>query len=161
MEKCICNHKKTIESFTIKVNEMELIYARCNNCLSYRMMNPLNTEEILEYYNKEKPTRVSADFRKALAHTANEDFKALKQYNTDHVCRGKRLLDIGCSEGTFVQVTAQRKYDAYGIDIATELIAYGKERGVALEVADYLSFNKQSWDIITLHDVLVHVYQPR
>lgn len=51
----------------------------------------------------------------------------------------KRVLDIGCGRGTFLEVLRSRDIDGYGIDLDTRMVASCRERGLEVFEADALS----------------------
>lgn len=158
---CICTSTETNESFSIIVNEKQIKYHKCSNCLSYRMIDPPTKEEIISYYNKEKDIRLSDSFKTARINTAVKDVENLEVYLLNHQTTSKRLLDIGCSEGIFLQVANNRGFDAYGIDVATDLVAHGRKEGLNVEDIEYPDYKNGLFDVITFHDSLEHVYEPR
>jgi 2-polyprenyl-3-methyl-5-hydroxy-6-metoxy-1,4-benzoquinol methylase len=75
-----------------------------------------------------------------------------------------RLLDIGCSTGLFAALAQQAGFQASGIDASRFAIERAQARASgaqfragALEAAD---FGAESYDVITLWDVLEHVHSP-
>ncbi len=76
-----------------------------------------------------------------------------------------RLLDVGCSTGDYLERARARGWSVYGIELAQHLAVYARTRR-ALPVAyagveDVLPrFGEQSFDVITLWDVLEHLPQP-
>lgn len=75
-----------------------------------------------------------------------------------------RLLDIGCGIGLFVEVAAQRGWDAWGLDINEHAVAWAQdnlsEQVQAGTLAD-LDAEDGSFDCITMFDVIEHVADPR
>jgi 2-polyprenyl-3-methyl-5-hydroxy-6-metoxy-1,4-benzoquinol methylase len=76
-----------------------------------------------------------------------------------------RLLDMGCGLGFFVKAVSQhRGWQAYGCEISPAAVRYGRERlGLANLVCGRLEsvdLPAQSFDIVTLWDVIDHVLQP-
>jgi len=80
-----------------------------------------------------------------------------------------RILDIGCGFGTFVLACRKEGYPAYGIDTAEFEIEFARKRfkselpdcadGETYQLgrAEALPFESQSFDIITLWNLLEHV----
>ena len=83
------------------------------------------------------------------------------------VPRGGRVLDIGCGVGAFVSVAVAAGLDAHGIDFNEAQIAAGR-RHLSLgdrlrvgEVSDLEAhFGKESFDLVTLFEVIEHVEAP-
>lgn len=73
-----------------------------------------------------------------------------------------RLLDIGCSLGYFVEAAQKRGWGASGIEISPFAAAEARDMGLdvrtgVLEDAGYAS---ESFDCVTMWDVLEHVADP-
>jgi SAM-dependent methyltransferase len=78
--------------------------------------------------------------------------------------RPGRLLDVGCATGVFLHGMRRRGWETYGVDISSKATEYAKERfgldvftGTVAEAA----FANNFFDVVTLWDVLEHVYDPR
>lgn len=73
-----------------------------------------------------------------------------------------RLLDIGCSLGYFVEAALRRGWDAAGVEIS--LYASQEARGMGLDVRtgelQDAGFAGESFDCVTMWDVLEHVTDP-
>jgi SAM-dependent methyltransferase len=76
---------------------------------------------------------------------------------------GARLLDVGCGTGWSAYFFAERGFTATGVDLnpnafeTPALPNLGLYAGSALE----LSFNDEEFDIVTAHQALEHVPQPK
>lgn len=75
----------------------------------------------------------------------------------------RRLLDVACSEGTFVELARQRGWEAEGIEISAPTAAHGRDvlglpiRTGRLEDARYPAC---SFDVVTLQSFLEHSEDP-
>lgn len=76
---------------------------------------------------------------------------------------GKRLLDIGCGKGEFLDAAAKCGFDATGIDISSKSVAASRAKGrdVRQGTAETAPVMPESFDIATFWDVLEHVPDPR
>jgi len=74
---------------------------------------------------------------------------------------GSRLLDVGCSEGAFLDYLNQNKIDFTAIDSDQNAINFCRERGYGnrVECGNVLNlqFPDNSFDIVTALDVIEHV----
>lgn len=71
-----------------------------------------------------------------------------------------RLLDIGCNIGLFLKVARQEGFEVTGVELNKECAEYGKKNfslDIRTEYLHEIAFPEQSFDVITLFDVLEHV----
>lgn len=72
--------------------------------------------------------------------------------------RSAKILDIGCGTGKNME-ELQRFGDVYGLDSSTEALSFCRKRGlknIKLGSAEDMPFKPNSFDLITLLDVLEH-----
>jgi 2-polyprenyl-3-methyl-5-hydroxy-6-metoxy-1,4-benzoquinol methylase len=75
-----------------------------------------------------------------------------------------RLLDVGAAAGFFLVEAGARGWDAQGIDIAAEMVDWGREHlGVALERRTLAALDAEpgSIDAVTMWDYIEHALDPR
>ena len=72
------------------------------------------------------------------------------------VTNGRRILDVGAGRGTFVQVARSQGWEAYGIEQDAESVA--KAESPFVSTGGIASFAPASFDVVTLFDVLEHVW---
>ncbi|WP_420629795.1 class I SAM-dependent methyltransferase [Candidatus Leptofilum sp.] len=74
------------------------------------------------------------------------------------------LLDVGCATGDFLaEVTLQSGWQVVGIETSVSAVRYAREQvglNVLVSTLNQASFPKESFDVITMWDVLEHVYDP-
>jgi 2-polyprenyl-3-methyl-5-hydroxy-6-metoxy-1,4-benzoquinol methylase len=76
------------------------------------------------------------------------------------------LLDIGCSDGFFLEIAKKYGFNIFGIEISEKEISYAKNKRP--EVAKHIfngilkdaKFQNEYFDIITLWDVIEELYYP-
>ena len=75
---------------------------------------------------------------------------------------GRRLLDVGCYTGIFVEIAAAAGWDAWGVDPSSW--AVGEAQAAGLQVVEgtlfTAGFPDGHFDVITLWDVIEHVSDP-
>lgn len=72
-----------------------------------------------------------------------------------------RLLDIGCSTGSFVKAANDCGFEAEGIDICEPAVEVGRRMGLPLAVRDVLREEmEREYDIVTLWATLEHLAEP-
>lgn len=77
---------------------------------------------------------------------------------------GSTVLDFGANTGEFVELLEKdRGCRAYGVDISEVCVKEAKEKGrnVELSNGDKLAFPDNSFDVVFLNEVLVHVFDPK
>jgi 2-polyprenyl-3-methyl-5-hydroxy-6-metoxy-1,4-benzoquinol methylase len=75
---------------------------------------------------------------------------------------GSRLLDIGCSEGYFVELARERGFRAIGIDPVPSAVEAGRARGLPLHTgsAGDAPVEPGSVDVATMWDTIEHFADP-
>lgn len=74
-----------------------------------------------------------------------------------------KVLEIGCSHGSFVALMRQAGYDASGVEMSPWVVEFGKKNfGVPITVGpiEVLNIEPGSLDVILLMDVLEHLQDP-
>ena len=74
-----------------------------------------------------------------------------------------KVLDLGCSHGSFVALMAQAGYDATGVEMSPWVVDYGRktfEVPIHVGPIEKLDIPEQSLDAIVLMDVLEHLPDP-
>ncbi len=75
-----------------------------------------------------------------------------------------RALDVGCAAGFFLHVLAERGWDVAGVELSPQIAAaaqaeLGRER-IHVGTLDSAPFPKESFDLVSLWDVVEHVEDP-
>lgn len=72
---------------------------------------------------------------------------------------GKKLLDIGCGTGDFLEIAQKNNWSISGIEPNAQArdIANKKTKNLVFETKQLLNFEKHSFDVITLWHVLEHL----
>jgi SAM-dependent methyltransferase len=81
-----------------------------------------------------------------------------------YIERPGRLLDYGCAVGLFVKAAVEAGWSARGYERSSWAASYGRSQfGLDITVADGTvdPFGPNSFDVVTLWDVLEHLEQPR
>lgn len=77
---------------------------------------------------------------------------------------GARLLDVGCGPGACLEAARSLGFEAWGLDVSSAAVAVASARHVNRvrlgSLADRV-FPRGFFDVITLFDVIEHVYEPR
>lgn len=148
----------------LKKDHLEIV--RCSAC-DLVFTNPLFDENTyLELYQTDEYSSIvkelnvdSHNYR--VERFGRERVEAIRKASaTDGTLK---LLDVGCNTGFFVQAAAEVGWDALGIDLNEAGIEFGRQKGLNLKKCDLfeLGDEKNSFDVITLFDVLEHLTNPR
>lgn len=75
---------------------------------------------------------------------------------------GRRLLDVGCYTGIFVEIAAAAGWDAWGVDPSSWAVDEARKAGLQIVEGTLASsgFPNQHFDVITMWDVIEHVSDP-
>ncbi|MBN1352374.1 class I SAM-dependent methyltransferase [candidate division KSB1 bacterium] len=81
----------------------------------------------------------------------------------DTMTEKKRLLDVGCSYGAFLEMAEEHGWEAYGVEISSKAYSYAVEQrklniqNCTLESAEYPD---DYFSVVTLWDVVEHLDDP-
>lgn len=150
-----CNSKKI--KLSINVNKEYSIY-RCGNCgVLFTYPQPrIDWEDINnERYNSKKDKEAYLGIYDKIYKRARAYISLIKKYKE----KGK-YLDVGCSYGIYLKAAREAGYAVSGVEIAPHAAKYAKKE-LKLDVfngtLDQAKFKKNTFDIVTLYDVLEHV----
>lgn len=78
---------------------------------------------------------------------------------------GRRLLDVGCAAGFFIEAALEAGYDAHGIELSPVAIGFATEavkpRIVQGDVNTLLARDPRQFDVVTAFDIIEHTFDPR
>lgn len=150
------NREDEFEKFDVPV-------VRCISCsLRYAARIPVNTEDI---YSDESYLPVARErYLENVAYRKERFGKERLRLITEQLgaLSGKRLLDIGCGTGWFLEVAKEAGMEVAGQEIGKELGAWTSERlGVPVFTSSLENVARGSgFDVITMFDLLEHVEDP-
>src|SRR6185503_17033623 len=91
--------------------------------------------------------------------TARPRLAAIKQRTG-----GRRLLDVGCATGFFMEAAADEGFDVRGVEFSTVAISLARpdirDRIVRGDVNELLSRESETFDVVTAFDIIEHVQNP-
>lgn len=72
---------------------------------------------------------------------------------------GKKILDVGCGQGIYVDFLVSKGFDGWGVDFVEEFVKRakkGKKGSFVLGKAEKLPFPDKSFDTVLLFDIVEH-----
>jgi len=143
-------------------------YVRCAGCGVERMASYPSDKEIAEFYDDGYMTKKFNNLGHHLHFTREyrQTYFAEKALTFADLridsgsLKGKKLLDVGCANGQFLEFTGGLGLDSTGIDISEEMVNAGKEAGLNCHVKDLFEMDGE-YDLLTYWDVIEHVSDPR
>jgi SAM-dependent methyltransferase len=134
---------------------------RCNSC-DLVFVNPRPSESLVigGYADAEDPLFAAQNdhrirtFHKTLG-------SVLKRLN--YSGKNKKVLDVGCAGGAFLVAAREHGFDAHGVEPSRWMAAHGRTN-YNVNIKDGIlvpgMFPKESFDMITLWDVVEHLPDP-
>lgn len=162
MNSCpLCKSKKINLRYFLKLdksldNLSDFKILECSNCkllfsniLDYpQTIDSIYEEEYFEKYDSSFKDNLKIDTFK----------EALKIIEDMHPSKGK-LLDFGCAEGNFLVLAKKKGWEAYGVEQSKFASKLAKKRGLKVynKPINEIKFQDNSFDVITLWDVIEHL----
>ncbi len=77
---------------------------------------------------------------------------------------GRRLLDVGCAAGFFLEAALDAGFDAQGVELSTVAVKAASERVRPLitigDVNQLLARDPRRFDVVTAFDIIEHTFDP-
>lgn len=151
----------TVKDHSVSNETFELIF---NETYGYLETHPQPKEEHLsEYYQTEdyishtdtKRNLFEIVYHKIRLIALKRKLKLINSFQSDQ----KKLLDIGCGTGDFLQAALKNSWKGFGIEPNQEArsIANIKTNDLVFETNQLLKLKEHSFDVITLWHVLEHL----
>ena len=171
----LCGNEDSQSLYSVPFLGLKFCFVRCPACgLVYQnpildkesLKNIYETQEYWEHRQKDSATNATM-----LNYYAYLEEKEMRRCNADirvkwiapYLPKDARVLDLGCSDGLFVDVLAKSGYRASGIDVSNAMISYGRETyAVDISRADF----EGDWpftgffDAITCYATLSNIINP-
>lgn len=142
-----------------KVHQWELV--KCQHCALVFIFPQIEPEQLKLLYSSQ--TGYGVDLIKQNPQTMeliHQQAKKLLDKVLLSISSGK-LLDIGCSTGTFLEYCQQAGFEAEGFEPNSETANFARQKGLSLpQIETIQELEANQYDAITLNDVLEHVLNP-
>jgi SAM-dependent methyltransferase len=129
----------------------------CEECDLIFIDNPFSDDELKEYYSNYLGTVHQNN------QTLNEQRQLMYKLEYDLVkpyIKGKKILDVGCSGGFFLNFFAKDNFDCNGVEFGSDAATEArKKHKVSLGIFPELDFNEK-YDLIIFRGVIEHVRNP-
>lgn len=143
-------------------------FVRCAGCGVERMASYPSARQIEEFYDTGYMTKkfnnlghhlhFTKEYRETYFAEKTLTFADLRMDLAD--MNGKKLLDVGCANGQFLEYAGKFGMESIGIDISEEMVNAGREAGLNCLVKDLFDMDGE-FDMLTYWDVIEHVANPR
>lgn len=139
-------------------------YRVCRSCRHVFVEGMPSHDEVLESY-KSRQSHHNSEIKETWDYSSLKDelvYGPLLE-KIERLTRTGRLLDIGCSNGSFVCAANGRGWDGCGIELETGSYDLARRHGVEVydkELAE-MAFSDNSFSAVTIWQVIEHVRDPR
>jgi 2-polyprenyl-3-methyl-5-hydroxy-6-metoxy-1,4-benzoquinol methylase len=136
---------------------------RCRRCrLVYVSPRPKSPAAIARLYTNDRYSTNQVAHSEAPGRMREAHWRAAQLERHARQRRG-RLLDVGCSAGSFMSAARDKGWDTYGIDISAGAVdhaahAFGLQVGVA--TLDAAPFIDGSFSVVTMFEYIEHLLDP-
>ncbi len=170
----LCGSRESKPLYSVPFLGKEFCFVRCLSCgLVYQdpVLDKESLEhlyETLEYWSHKTKGPTDSTMLNYYSYLGEKDIRRRTaeirvKWMAPHLSCNARILDLGCSDGLFVNALSQSGYRASGIDISDAMIALGRETyGVDVLRADFEGdwpFTK-TFDAITCYATLSNIVNP-
>ena len=159
----LCQERKKAKIWTeTQTGKYPFTYRQCCSC-GFVFLDPRpDEEEILQYYAQDYYGEGSHKFRSCF-----EGFrlffarKRMRRTQKFFPCPGK-ALDIGCGQGTFLQLLKEEGWDCHGTELTKESAFRASQKGIPVSVGEVQEgqFTPHFFDLISFWQVLEHLPDP-
>lgn len=153
----VCNSHNERKLFTKEGGQ----YVKCNDC-DMVYLNPVFTDEALTKYYMSNHDEQSKTTEGDMSFYSNLYNKGLDE--VEKSTKPGKILDIGCSSGLFLDISRERGWETYGLELNQTEIEYSRSKGHTVfnfMIAELVEKEDIKFDAITMWDVFEHVKDGR
>lgn len=165
----VCGDLNSETVITKTIGKWSSTYVKCKGCGVERIYPYPSPEEIDQFYNNNYTSNIWADgVNSALRYSPEYRNVVFSEYNISlndiglpvNSFVGKRLLDIGCAEGIFLDYLRSKgcaDKDIDGYDVSEQMIKVALSKGYNAFTGSLNDIRSNTYEIVTAWDVLEHV----
>ena len=161
---CDCNDSKSyISAVDHNVSNDIFFITKCSKC-GLKYTNPKPTEETIGNYYKNENYISHTGTKKGVINKIYHIVRIYQLKNKESLIskygKEKKILDIGCGTGEFLNYCNKKGWETKGIEPDYKARCFGiNNYKLTIEDADYINIFKHNYfSIITMWHVLEHVY---
>ncbi len=132
---------------------------KCQNCgLVY--VNPHREASAILHDYEEVVDELYLEEREGRVLTFRRNLRPLEELMPPE--RGRRLLDVGCHIGVFLEIAQERGWEAWGVEPSHWAAREARSRGLRVieGTLDDVHLADEFFDVITMWDVIEHLTNP-
>lgn len=156
---CPWDHTDVEQAEYLYTDDMGCDIVQCPSCgvvYAKRRLNRTGLPKYWEDYLSRVHTHDIDSIKKR-----NQMYQIEYEFSQQYVFTGK-VLDIGCSNGSFLDVYKARGYETFGVEYGKEAaIAAGETHKVRYGVFSEMDFEKEKFDLIIFRGVLQYIPYPK
>ena len=167
---CKCEENQELRADNVFGGKEEHNFWECYNCGVIYLYPYLSQEEEVHFYRQEFEKFMSRrvgdhrDWTNAEKHIASNQDQVKRRWTflDEHIKKGKKLLEIGCSSGFMMDAFREAGLDCYGVEPSGEFLEFLQNNGhTAYESLNKLKSNENiKFDLITHFFVFEHIADP-
>jgi len=159
----ICSSKQSSHVYALVHGAI----VKCDSC-GVKYVTPRATwEHLKDKIDDWSSQDVNDDIRLGIAYAPSTQKmyqRFLAMIEQRHQLEGRKMLDVGCSSGAFIQSAVQNNWQAEGLELGEAAANYTRERfNVDVQqttIAD-ANYADESFDCITISEVIEHLEWPK
>jgi 2-polyprenyl-3-methyl-5-hydroxy-6-metoxy-1,4-benzoquinol methylase len=142
-------------------------FVRCKACGLIHVNPCLKEEAVKAVYRHQSYSDIMRGLMEPSAVYRRERFGAERVAILDRFLGGRpggprRLLDVGCATGFFLEAARAGEWDVCGVESNPYQAEFARDRGLNVrnETIEETTFDPQSFDAVTMFEIIEHVRRP-
>ncbi|MBL7884487.1 MAG: methyltransferase domain-containing protein [Bacteroidia bacterium] len=146
----ICNSRKLVSIKTFS----HAYLVKCTNCNFIFSHKKATIEELTKHYTNYPRYDSLSPITEKRYNELLDQFEPFRKTNN--------MIDLGCSNGLFLECAKKRGWNVHGTEFAEECINACKKKGIVIYKSDQLPKDllAQKFDVVTSFEVIEHINTP-